>query len=348
MSTFKRVNLTEDKLEEILREIATKLRAEVKTEKHKDGGILIKVVIPGEKEAKLKIWFKPDGATINPKLGKNQKLSVRIAEEIVNLCGALPDINKSLEGITCELLNDLLAHLEESGVRIEKAEKENGLQIKLSWHSNQRLTLHYYPRGNKLLLQGKENQIAKTILLWYADNTISNVQDIIRLVFEKYEDIEKAEEIFPEGILEEKAKEFLGEYYSLLNEQERKWLKVSLYLLKLHKDLCEYYATVAGTLKIIEGMLKRILLKHHCPFEKYYRFTQFEKDGTLKQSLRGNFKNPRQVQVVERFYRFVLDTRHKLQHANPTHSYEVDREYAEEILNEVFDLINLAGRENLL
>ena len=54
------------------------------------------------------------------------------------------------------------------------------------------------------------------------------------------------------------------------------------------------------------------------------------------------------MQVVERFYRFVLDTRHKLQHANPTHSYEVDREYAEEILNEVFDLINLAGRENLL
>jgi len=348
LSEFRKVNLTKDKLEEILDKLEVELGAEIKTEVHKDGGTLVTVRIPGEKEAKLKVWFKTVGATINPKLGKNQELSLKIAEEIVNLCGNLSDINKPLDGVTHSLLDDLLAYLEELGIGIEKIEKENGLQIKLSWHSNQRLTLHYYSQGAKLLLQGKKNQIADTILLWYADNTISNAQDIIRLVFKSYEDIEKTEEIFPEEILDKKIRETIGNYYNLLNEQEKKWLKVSLYLLKLHKDLGEYYPTIAGTLKTIEGILKRILLKYHCPFERHYKFTQFEKDGTLKQSYIGNFKNQQQVQVVEQLYRFVLDTRHKLQHANPLYSDEVDREYAEDILSEVLDLIKLVGREKLL
>jgi len=348
LNKFKKINLTEDKLKEILKNIEERLDAEISIEIHKDGGKLIKVRIPKEEEAKLKVWFKQDGASINPKLGKNQELSLKIAEEIVKQCGSLLDINKPLHGITEKLFAELLSYLKEQGIKVKTSERENCIKTELRWHSHQRLTLHYYPQTAKLLVQGKKNHIADLILTWYADYQIDSAQDIIKLVFKSYEDIEKTEEIFPDEVLERKIKDAVGKYYDILNNQEKKWLKVSLYLLRLHKDLSEYYPTIAGTLKVIEGMLKRILLKYQCFFEKHHKFTQFEKDGTLKNSLRGNFRNPQQIEVVERMYRFILDTRHKLQHANPMYSAEVDREYAEDILNQVLSLINSVGSEKLL
>ncbi|SNR66420.1 type II toxin-antitoxin system RnlA family toxin [Desulfurobacterium atlanticum] len=352
MGSYKKINLTEDKLKEIIQELESQKGIKVTNKQQGDGSIQLQITIPGQKPALLRIWFKPDGATIQYKLGKNQELSKQIADRIVELAGKLEDVAKSFEGITSELLDELLFSLEDLGMQILKEKKTNETLFILTWHSGQKLTMHYYPSTCKLFVQGKKNRIFDEITIWYANCKSETVEEAIKLIFSSFSEIEKTIEEFPDSILESKVREKITSAYDKLDQAEKKWIKTSVYMLALHKDLPDFYPAVSGILKLSEGVLKRIFVRRRLfRFEdKRKEFVHFNKRNNryfLKTDYQSVFESY-QIPIVEEAYNFIVDNRHKFQHAQFMASPELSREDAQNILDGICGLLRKLNGTGLL
>ncbi|WP_185954295.1 type II toxin-antitoxin system RnlA family toxin [Balnearium lithotrophicum] len=347
------MNLTEKELDEILKELESLKGAQIEKGFTKGKSLKIKITLPGQKPALILVWFKQDGATIQYNIGKNPSLSEQIAQQIVDRCGYLQDVNEPLDGVTQELFDDFQRYLKDTGITIEKIEnRDYEVLLKLSWHSGQQLTVHYYPQKSRLYITGKKNRIFDEICMWYANASSKSPIEVIKLIFSNYAQIQGVEEKFPDNIVEKEVTKQLGNAYHNLDDQEKRWLKTSVYMTTLHKDLPDFYPSISCSLKAVEGILKRIFVKK-CIFsalDKNKKFTQFRNENgkyVLKEEFCNSFTDS-QVQAIEKTYQFIVDRRHKLQHAEFKWSIFLNREDAESILNEVYEVIKNLNQVGLL
>jgi len=176
------------------------------------------------------------------------------------------------------------------------------------------------------------------------------------------EDFEKYSIKFPDEVITEGLKKEIGDHYSdskVINDSERKWLKTSYFLLHLKVNLPEYYPVVAGSIKIIEGILRRVLLRKYSIYAfkpKTKAFKHFERDESnnrykLKNEYRPDFEEENHIVFVEELYNFIDTIRNRYSHNMGTSPYVIDsKEKAEEIFKQVLDLIKKAGlyKEDLL
>jgi len=351
MGSFRKVNLIEPELKKILKQLELLNGAKVEFSQTRDGATKVKITIPGQKSALLLIWFTPNGATIQYKTGKNPQLSEKIAKQIVDECGFLEDKDQSFEGITPESLGELKQYLQDLDIKIIKEEKNAEDIYRLSWHSGQKLTVHYYPTKHKLRLTGKKNRIFDEINIWYTSLTSQSVEEAIKLIFSDFKQIKTAVEQYPENLLVKEIKRNIGDVYHKLNDREQWWLQMSVYLLGLHKDLPDFYPTISSSLKLVEGCLKRVLFSKfqiYVPRGRKGFGVAFDSDGNFRTEKTRRQPTSRQKIILERCYKFIADKRNEFQHADIVNSSIVDRSKAEAIIVEVYDIVTELYKAGLL
>ena len=208
--------------------------------------------------------------------------------------------------------------------------------------------MHYYGNSKKLLLQGKKNKIYTEIILWYSQKKSKTAADAIKLIFSKFSDIEKVDEVFPDNILKERVLEKIGNAFHGLQREQQNWLLICEYLVALHKDLPDFYPTISSSLKVVEGILKIYLLNYRIIVNsrKDGFKAVFDKDGKLRENYRKSMNN-KQIDAFERGYNFMIDKRNFLQHAE-IKSAMITKKDAENILAEVYNVIEKFYEAGLL
>lgn len=357
MTKFKNLKTTIETIEEFIAQYIQQLNGKYQIDKKSETFYQYKIIIPGKSTALLNVYKTNKGITINPKVGTNQKLSVEIAELISENSKKVETTSQNFEGVFPELFNEFLSEFKENGVQVTKTQDlEHTKTYKLKDNVGYELTINYYPDKNKILIQGKTTRLYDDVILWFTDKTIENPQDIVEIIFNSLEDFNKYDIKFPDMLITKQLEEKLGEFYSdvkIMIDPERKWLKTSFYLLYFEKDLPEYYPVVAGSIKVIEGILRRLLLKkygnkafkQHTKAFQHFEFDKHENKFKLKNRYIPDFKDKNHIVLIENLYNFIYNTRNKYAHNMGIFPYTIEsRGDAEMILNDVVELIRQTGK----
>ena len=356
MTDFKNLNITLEKIEQIIAEFVKEAGGRYEIEEKPNKLYQLRIIVPGQKEALLNIYDTKKGITINPKVGTNQELSFKIAELIKKKSKKVETAHQEFNGIFEDLFEEFINEFKEEGFDINEIQDLGHTKTyKLKDKVGHELTVNYYPNKHKVFIQGRTTKLYDDVVLWFADKIIENPQDIIEIIFNSIEDFEKYPIKFPDEVITEGLKKEIGEYYSdskVVNDSERKWLKTSYFLLHLKIDLPEYYPVVAGSIKVVEGMLRRILLTKygiHAFKRKTKAFQHFEYDEDenrykLIDKYRSDFKDINHIHLIEDLYNFIDRIRNKYSHNMGSFPYVIEtKEKAEEIFYEVIDLIKRTG-----
>ena len=84
MKDYQNLNITLEKIEEIIRKFVSEANGKYEKEEKPNKLCQFKIIIPGKKEAMLNIYETKKGITINPKVGANKELSIKIANLITS------------------------------------------------------------------------------------------------------------------------------------------------------------------------------------------------------------------------------------------------------------------------
>lgn len=267
--SYKNINLTIQEVENLIREWVKSVDGIVKVESKPGNLFQFIITIPGQDRALINIYQTKKGLTLNPKLGSNPNLSEEITKFVVSRAEKVKPIVQTLKGIHKDLFNEFLDSLEE--LEIEIIEVKEDRQFKLKNLYGHLLTLHYYPSTESLLIQGHSTKLFKDVIIWFLDKTIESPEEIVKIIFESTEDFYKYEISFPDELIDKNLEQEIGFHYyndKFIKETERKWLKVSYYLLNFERSLPDYYPSISASLKVIEGILTRILLTR-CGWEAF-------------------------------------------------------------------------------
>jgi len=352
MDEYKHLNITISQVEAIIADLVKAMGGKYEVEKKPNKLYQFKIIVPGQREALLNIFDTRKGITVNPRVGKNQELSHKVAEAIRKSCRKVESASQSFDGVFEDLFEEFITEFEEQGMETVPVREDNHRRVvKMKAPNGQEVSVTYYKGTHKVLIQGRTTKLYDDVILWFADKIIDDPGQIIEIVFNSMEDFCRYNIKFPDEVTEKQLKEQLGPLYEdnrVLQDAERKWLKTSLFLLHLTKDLPEYYPVVAGSIKIIEGLLRRILIKRY-GFQgafkekskafKHFHYNKTEGKYVLKDEYMNDF-DPHYKAYIEDLYNFIMGCRHKYMHDQGYYPYVIEtREEAENIFNEVVRLI---------
>ncbi|MEM3335854.1 MAG: hypothetical protein QXY47_07475, partial [Thermoplasmata archaeon] len=142
---------------------------------------------------------------------------------------------------------------------------------------NHVLTITYYKTTNTVLIQGKSNRLYDDTILWFSDRIYQKPVEIVQIIIGTIEDFEKYKISFDEDLIDSELQRIVGNVYNnskILHLPEKKWLKTSFILINFDIELPEYYPAIAGSLKVIEGFLRRSLIQK-------VGFQSFKKTGAF-------------------------------------------------------------------
>ncbi len=351
--SYKNINLTIEDVKKIIEERLKPLNGGLNVERKSGNLFQFSITIPGQDKALINIYQTKKGLTLSHEVGSNPHLSKEIAKFIASKAEKVESITHSLKGIHEDLFNEFLDALEELDIKITVVkEGKEGKLFKAENLYGHLLTLNYYPSTGTLLIQGHSTKLFKDVILWFLDKTIENPEEIVKIIFKTTKDFSKYEITFPDELVDKGLERNIGSHYyneNFIKETERKWLKVSYYLLKFERDMPDYYPSISASLKVIEGILNRIILTH-CGWTAFHRRSKailiFEFDDNsdewrLKKAYQSNFRNRTQIALIEDFYKFYKKVRNKYSHnfILPEHSALSDLEEAEQIFLEVQKLL---------
>lgn len=348
---YKNLNLTLSEIENIIKEMISSVNGNYRLIPKSNNLYQFEISIPGQEKALLNIFLTKHGTTIEEKVGPNPELSKTLAEQIALKGKKTISITRTFKNIPAELFNEFLGFCEEQEItyKIEKDDKYQ-THYKLMNNSMQELTLTYYKTTRSVFLQGKSTRLYDDILLWFSDKLYQNPEEIIQTIIETMEDFKKYKISFKEDLLEKQLQDKIGDIYNdskILQPPEKKWLKTSFILVNLNIDLPEYYPAIAGSLKVIEGLLRRILLQK-CGLASFHRktggFEQFnynesQKIWELKPCYKKSFSSEF-ASYTEKLFNFYKLERNKLQHNPGVSPREVEsKDEARRIFEEILNLL---------
>ncbi len=358
-NSFKNLNIGIDEVRQYLEKVATESNGKCEIKNPKVGFYQFLVEISGNKVSTLNIFETKNGLTISPDVGANQKLSLQLATEIAKIADKVKTNSQSFESITENIFDEFLQHLEADSVDIQKTIDDDTKKIyKLKDSHKLETTVTYFKTTHKVFIQGKDAKLFKDVILWFTGKVIKEPEEIIKIVFNSIDDFNKYKIDYSDNIIEDALKKEIGAVYndtSALQNEERTWLKVSFYLLKLDINLPEYYPAVAGSIKVIEGILTRILL-NKCGYKSFnisksgniVGFSQFTGNCKLGGKYKKNF-NFAQCNLIENLYVFIRDKRHELSHNRGINPKIIqNKTEAEDIFKKIIDLIKNLNNQNML
>ncbi|MHB1646813.1 MAG: hypothetical protein EVG15_10805 [Candidatus Acididesulfobacter diazotrophicus] len=360
MDDFKNLNINIDDIDKYLKEFASNGNGKCEIKNIKTGSYQFFIEIPGNKKATLNIYETKNGITIYPITGANQELSLKLAKEIVNNAEKVKTSSQSFESIPENLFDEFLQYLGEEKINIQEKSDDDIKKIyKLKNGHKLEITVTYYKTNHKVFIQGKNTKLFKDAVIWFVDKTIKDPDEIIKIVFNSINDFDKYKICFSDNLAESELKNKIGAAYDdnlILYNEEKKWLKVSFYLLNLDMNLPEYYHAVAGSIKVIEGILNRILL-NKCGHDSFklsnsktktiIGFAQFEWDCKLKSQYKNKL-DASQIKYIEVLYSFIRHQRHELFHNSGINPRLIEnKKDAESIFNEIIQFIINANNSNV-
>lgn len=348
-SAYKELKLSSEEALDLLRTFTDGANGTLSVEQKPNHQKNICVEVPGHKKALLALYDTKNGLTINFKVGPNQDLSRQLADNIAAKCTKVSTVSKSIPSISNTLFNSLLDVLRSVDATVALTDKEKEVEAEAA-RETYTLKLHWYKTTNTLLIQGKTSNLLDDVLLWVGDNVVDKPEEIVKLLFESFECLKATEINFPDKMIDDKLSKLIGPAYQnfkVLKDAEKKWLKTSYFLCNLAIELPEYYATVSSSIKVIEGILKRICIQKfgHASFGANGGFNQF--DGTthkLKPTYESQISDVAARTCIENLYNFYGTRRNSYQHNNGiAPSLVPDKIVANEILEEIVDLIKEVG-----
>ncbi len=352
MNDYKHLNITISQVEAIIAELVKTMKGTYEMEEKPNKLYQFKIIVPGQKEAILNVFDTRKGITVNPFVGKNQELSQQLAEAIRKSCKKVESAHQSFEGVFEELFEEFITEFREQDIKVKPVREDSHQQVmKLVAPNRHEVSITYYKNTHKVFIQGRTTKLYDDVILWFADKIIDEPSQIIEIVFSSMEEFCKYDVKFPDEVIENQLRREFGPLYegnAVLEDAEKKWLKTSLFLLNLTKNLPEYYPVIAGSIKIIEGLLRRILIKRYglqgafkakSKAFKHFCYNKTENKYTFKDEYADDFDLPHK-EYIEELYNFIIGCRNKYMHDQGYSPYVIEtREEAENIFNEVVRLI---------
>lgn len=319
-----------------------------KTPTHNDG-LRIDITIPGEKSFIFTLWEKQDGLTIQPQ-GQNIELANKIIDLITKDTQTV--VQKKLEflGVTKVVYDNIKSAFEgKSDYKINdiKCSKvQNNLIIE---KGNFKIIIEHYHTTHRCFLVGKSTCLWDEVFIELTSNLNLDVKRIIELSIHSTQELESVTINYDDGILDGLLHFALPDSVlnneRLITETEKKWLKTTMFLLFTEIQLPEYFATIASAIKVIEGVLNKIIILKGIPKSKdfqYFDSTPDKKHWYLKSTYASTYfsNNTCHINLINEIYTFIQTVRHKYFHNDGVDPAEIkNKQIAETIFQTILELL---------
>lgn len=356
---FKGLKITIEKVKETINECISPLNGSVKETQLKAEAkvttLQYKIEIPGNDAGIIDVFLTKKGITLFP-TGKNVTLSTDICKRITQFADKVISGSRTFKSITIEMFNKFKNFLSESNFNFKTREEDTKIKLEIKTKNNLELTVTWYKTSHKFLIQGMKTLLWDDVILWLASEIKENPIEIIEIVFDEYEKFKLYKLKYSDDMLDNLLKEKVGKVYNynnVLKDFDKKWLKTAYLLCKIDIKMPEYYPVVSSSLKVIEGLLKRICLNKFGSSSfgdgnSFYQFDERPQNGgvyELKEEYKNSINNSSVVKLIENLYKFVKEVRHTYSHSNGINPILLeDKSKATDILKTVISLIKEAGR----
>lgn len=271
----------------------------------------------GEKDtvALLHVYVRGDGRiTLQWKVGKNQPLSMKVAEHVVQHAAAVQHEARplSLARITEEEWQFLLESLTEGGMTLTKEAHQSADRYKVLAAGTDQVFIHRFATG-RFLMQGRPvNAYGKVV------DCLSYVSHQKKEIIEAQLATVEIKNVSSDGLLAELA-ERMPSACKVLNETVKCIFAPSLALTKLAIDLPDYSSLTHPALRGLEACMKDLFLRHNIVIQQKHGVgRQFNTDGTLVATVSAQVGCLPTVAALESFYKIYNQHRHSLFHADAT------------------------------
>lgn len=245
----------------------------------------------------------------------------KLAKEALTSAQGIPKIKKgdfwfTVEDISWSDLETVLSLIEDEFEtdNIQKEEKSiaYGRAVLLKLDNNDKIMIHHYEKGNKVVMQGKPKQLFSTFLSFVTE--LVEVEKIPQIYNDTYKvNIDKDE-------VSAKFQYYMPNSYDKLPAKMSKTLHQAVYNLKLDGDMFEGTYLAQPVIRAIDGHLKMVLLKLKIvPDWKYIKtngYDMFEKVGSKYKLCADRYgdANAEQARYIGNCYTFFNSNRNKLSH----------------------------------
>ncbi|NOT85348.1 MAG: hypothetical protein HOP02_11350 [Methylococcaceae bacterium] len=308
--SFKSLNLKQDLISQALKDYHESITIrETKKEKF----IEYEIELPDQNMALLQVYYNKDGtSTLSYKVGKNQSLSLEIAEYLKEKCTVGGNITKpslSINEVTDDKFLLILDFLKEecSASVSEPIVIQHGTQYKVTGKQGDTLTFNLF-NTKKLQIQGKP-------LLLYSEtigilSELFDYKDLIEAQLKVVQvDITVAEVVTELQVLMPNAYDFIGDKLVSI-------ISPALALRKLAIELSDYSCFTFPALRGLEGYVK-LLFVHKIGmtigrdgFGEY-----FQNNLELKSTIKSKH-DLKICHAIENSYQYYRSQRHGLFHAD--------------------------------
>lgn len=290
---------------------------DVQAEHTKKGNVdEYKITLPNQVPALLNVFCNEDGTTtLSYKFGKNQELSLAIANHIKENCTIGNNITKSyltISNVTNDKFLLILEFLkEECNAAISGPILiQHGTQYKIKGVQGDSLTFNLYKTG-KLQIQGKP-------LLLYCD-----LIDILSELFDYKEVINSQLKVIQVDIKVEEVlsdlKSMMPTAYGFIDNKLLSIISPALALMKIDVELSDYSCFAFPVLRGLEGYIKVLFSKKMKIVIEKNGFGEYFDDNQGKMELKKTIKSQHNLELcraVENSYNYYRQQRHGLFHVD--------------------------------
>ena len=248
---FKNLNLDRTKLEESIRECSC---PDCKVDLREKGNGYHCAIQKDGKEILIIFYFNKNGTTtISPKVGKNQDLSLELANCIKErtLITKRKAFSLSFRDVEEDNFSLLLEYLEE--LNVEKLEDQDSIDrrlLKFKSPFKDEISITYY-KNKTVLIQGKPLYLYTEVKLFFYE--ILSFEQVVKTECETYQ-----VDIRPTDVRKE-LESFLPSAFGFLDEKIINILTPSICLIKLEIELEDYSSLAFPALRGLEGYIRQLL-----------------------------------------------------------------------------------------
>jgi hypothetical protein len=291
----------------------------------------------------LNVYFNNNGTTTLTPSGKNQDMTLDLAEYIKEKCKYCERkaLNISLRNVNSEIIKNLLSYLTEDwSAKITKEDKKTCESYKIIGCNGDTVTLNYYATGT-LQLQGLALKIMNEILDYLRTDPSFSFDDVIKHQSDFLKmDINKDE-------IQQEYEAKLPTVYTFLEDTGKKIMSPALIMKRYDIPFDDYSLTVFPVLRGLEAFTKKLFLLKNItiPKEGFTNFFDIIGTGdkfTLKENWSRQINNLSLTKGIERSYSYYNKHRHGLFHADGNLSFTrliETKADADIIIDEVFNLM---------
>ena len=307
------------------------------------------VTIAGQESFIFNVWEKSDGLSVQIQ-GKDKSLGESILSKLIENVSKVVQRTETFTRCTEQVYNKIKEYFESiSDYNVNEIWCSTIQKNLIIEKGSSKITVQYYNTTHKCVLSGKTTFLWHDVLMELTSNLNMKIREILKLSIKTSDELQSIEINYDDGILDGLLKYSLTEdVYNdeqIINEEERQLLKTSVFLLFTEIQLPEYFATVASSIKVTEGVLRRILFDtKDIPISKelnYFIPNRENTHWTLKDEYKQYFLNKTEhIKLVDDLYTFIKRVRHKYFHDDGYNTSTItDKKVAESIFQQIIDLL---------